>query len=147
MGCRQAVRLALAAALVGAAPAAAYIDIPPATLGRMCDATMSITLVRIEKADGGRVLFRAVRDLKGNGPSDVVKHAIGTEPAGQEIVRRAEVGRSAVHFASASRNFSYTYLDGHWYSATYADGWWRLVRAEPPLLRAFCGTVDELVAA
>src|SRR5687767_8158529 len=130
---RESIRgLALAAcALVGVIPgrAPAYIDIPPATLGRMCESTMSFTLMRVEEIDAkrGRVIFRAVRDLKGNGPSDLAKHAVGLKAGGgKEVLAWAKKGTRAVHFASASRGYSYTYLDGHWYSATLSGGWWHL---------------------
>src|SRR5687768_16471424 len=100
-------------------PAHAYIDIPPATLGRMCDASMSITLVQDEtiRPEKNLIVYRAVRDLKGNGPSDLVKHVLGSGPEpGRAVLRWAEVGKRALHFASASRNYSYTYIDGHWYA-------------------------------
>jgi len=143
---KQVVALATVA-LWAPSAALAYIDIPPATLGRMCDATMSITLMRVEKLDKarGRIVFRAVRDLKGNGPSDVVKHELGKDSEKrQAIVAWADAGKEALHFASASRSYSYTYIDGYWYSSSYADGWWRFVRCEPQLLRCFCGTTESL---
>ena len=128
----------------------AYVDIPPATLGRLCANTMSITLMRVEKVSHEKsvVLFRAVRDLKGNGPSDVIKLSLrGAPDKAALIVAWAEVGKTTLHFASASRNYSYTYIDGLWYACTYAQEWWHLTPVDPNLLRAYCGRCDQLSAA
>jgi hypothetical protein len=147
---QRSVETLLILLVVSARPAEGYIDIPPATLGRMCEATMSITVVRVEKIEEekGLVIFRAIRDLKGNGPSDLVRHAVGTDLGrGDAIIRWAKPGKQAIHFASASRNYSYTYIDGRWYACALVEGWWRLVRIEPNLLHCYCGAVNRLVKA
>lgn len=133
--------------------APAYIDIPPATLGRLCASSMNVTILRVERVDrdGQKVIFKAVRDLKGNSPADFVKAALEHDAKiGVPLVKWAEAGREAVFFGSAARGAGYLYADGRWHLLNGANGpgqWWRLARTEPTLLRAYAGEVKELPAA
>jgi hypothetical protein len=140
------------AVIAGSRPAMGYIDIPPATLGRLCASSMNVTVLRVEKVDRdrGAVVYRAVRDLKGNSPADLIKQVIGRESdVGKQVLAWAAPGKTAVLFGSAARDYGYVYTDRCWYSATYAakEGWWRLARAEPELLRAFCGSHEQITRA
>lgn len=133
--------------------AAGYIDLPPATLGRLCASSMNVTLLRVEKLDRERraVVFRAVRDLKGNSPSDFYRLAAGSDKAlGEALLKGAGGGKTALFFGSAARNAGYVYVNDRWYLWTAPGGsakWWRPVREEPGLLRGYAGPADRLEAA
>ena len=53
-------------------PAAAYIDIPPPTLGSMCSQSSYIFVLRVERcsAEKGVILFKPVEQLKGKAVPD-----------------------------------------------------------------------------
>ena len=131
----------------------AYIDIPPATLGRLCNSSMNITILRVEKIDrdGQKVIFKAIKDLKGNSPGDFVKAALETDAKiGVSLLKWCDVGREAVFFASAARNAGYLYADGRWHFLNCANGpaqWWRLTRIESNMVQAYAGEIKELIAA
>lgn len=131
----------------------AYIDLPPATLGRLCDMSMHISVVRVDKVDREkrRIIYRAVQDLKGNSPSDYWKQVLDGDAAlSAPILKWAEPGKSALFFGSAARNAGYCYVDGSWYLFAANEGaaqWWRQVRVEPRLLLGYAGTDKSLAAA
>ena len=128
----------------------AYIDLPPPTLGRLCDMSMHISVGRVDKVDHEkrRIICRAVRDLKGNSPSDYWKQVLdGDVGLAKPILKWAEPGKTLLFFGSAARNAGYCYIDGTWYLFTANDGashWWRPVRAEPKLLLGYAGTDKAL---
>lgn len=131
----------------------AYVDLPPTTLGRLCGSSMHISEVRVDKVDAkrGRVIYRAVRDLKGNAPSDYWKQAVDPRTkAGESLLKWAQPGKTALFFGSAARNAGYVYVEGNWYLFAAPEGatqWWHLVRADPTVLRAYAGDGKELFKA
>jgi hypothetical protein len=155
-----------------ATSADAYITAPVQTLGQLCGSTY-ITLVQVEKfnREKGVIIYRKVRDLKGQYPRDRIRHAFDLQNtpqhkgAGDVPVRPdekdwkyamdwAREGRTAVIFAlkyDPYGDFGHTYIDGCWYATMCPqrdwDFWWAIY-ADPALLtRWHCGKPDELAAA
>jgi hypothetical protein len=155
-----------------ALPAQAYITAPVATLGELSDSTY-ITLVRVEKVSQqkGIILYRKVRDLKGNYPKDAIKHVfdlkntpphkglgdVPVRPDEQDwryAIQWAKAGKTAVMFTrqyDPYGDFGHTYIDGCWYATMCPPrDWefWYAIYADPgPLSRWHCGTPAQLVPA
>jgi len=143
------VLLALCSALLISSPVYAYVEIPY-TLGRLITESTHVMLVRVEKVEKGKnlIIYRKVKDIKGQHPTDVIRHNIGqagfSPREWQTIMSWAEVGKTAVfmHNGGASE----TCIDGYWYQA-YANGeWWGMSHAEPYMNRSFYGKPDKLAA-
>jgi hypothetical protein len=155
-----------------ASSADAYITAPVQTLGKLCESTY-ITLVEVEKfnREKGVIIYRKVRDLKGQYPRDRIRHAfdlqntplhkgLGDVPVRpdakdwQYATGWAEVGKTAVIFSlkyDPYGDFGHTYIDGCWYAtmcpARDWDFWWAIY-ADPALLtRWHCGKPADLAAA
>jgi hypothetical protein len=134
-----------------AGPSSAYIDLPPATLGRLCESSMNITVLRVDKIDREkrRIIYRAMRDLKGNAPSDYHRQVFDPDDrAGDSILQWAERDKSILFFGSAGRNGGYSYIQGKWHLFAYSDGatqWWRLARVDPGMRRAYAGDEQNLL--
>jgi HEAT repeat protein len=152
--------------------AGAYITAPVQTLGALCGSTY-ITLVRVEKfsKEKGVIIYRKVRDLKGNYPREQLRHAFDLKNtplhkgAGDVPVRPdevdwhyaldwAEVGKTAVCFTlkyDPYGDFGHTYIDKCWYAtmcpARDWDFWWSIYSDPALLSRWHCGTTAQLAAA
>ena len=130
-------------------PACAYVE-APYTLGRICNESTNILIVRVETVDREKntIIYRKVRDLKGTHPGETIKHNIahnGFQPREwQNVMAWAEVGQIAVFFHNGGA--SETCINGYWYQA-YAGDWWSMSHAEPYLLRSFCGKPEKCAAA
>ncbi len=130
-------------------PALAYVE-APYTLGRICNESTNIVIMRLEKVDKEKnlLVFRKVRDLKGTHPGETIKHNIGHngfQPREwQNVMAWAEVGQIAVFFHNGSAGE--TCINGYWYQA-YPGDWWNMSHAEPYLLRSFCGKPEKCAAA
>ncbi|HEX8914828.1 MAG TPA: VCBS repeat-containing protein [Humisphaera sp.] len=141
-----AATVALAALLLAARPAAAYVEVP-FTLGRVVNESTVIVLMRVEKVDREKnlIVYRKVRDIKGAHPGDTIKHNIGK--AGfhprewQNTMAWAEVGKTALFFHNGSAGECC--IDNYWYQI-YPGDWWAMSHAEPYLLRTFCGKPEKL---
>ncbi|HEX7898075.1 MAG TPA: HEAT repeat domain-containing protein [Planctomycetota bacterium] len=158
--------------LATASSAGAYITAPVQTLGALCGSTY-ITLVEVEKfnREKGVIIYRKVRDLKGQYPRDRIRHAFDLKNtplhkgAGDVPVRPdakdwdyatgwAEAGKTAVIFSlkyDPFGDFGHTYIDGCWYAtmcpARDWDFWWAIY-ADPALLtRWHCGTPAQLATS
>jgi hypothetical protein len=115
-------------------PAKAYITFPVTTLGQLCDSSTYVTLVRVEKfsQENGIIVYKKVRDLKGEYPKDKIKHIFDLKntPAhkgpGDVPIRPdekdwhyaakwPEVGKTAILFArkyDRYGDFGHSYIDG-----------------------------------
>lgn len=128
----------------------AYVEIPY-TLGRVINEATFVLVMRVEKVEKTKnlILFRKVRDLKGNFPQDVIRHNIGT--AGfhprewQTIMAWAEPGQTAIFFHNGGA--SETCINGYWYQAYAGGDWWTMSHGEPYLLRSFAGKPEKLETA
>src|SRR5437667_455342 len=128
----------------------AYVEAPH-SLGLVCSLSTNIMVLRVEKVDrqNNLIIYRKVRDIKGQHPTDVIKHNIGRggfhPREWQYAMEWAGVGKTAVflHNGGASE----TCIGTYWYQA-YANGeWWGMRHGETYLLRSFAGNVDRLAAA
>ncbi|MFI5379537.1 MAG: YdjY domain-containing protein [Tepidisphaerales bacterium] len=128
----------------------AYIEVGY-TLGKVCTESINIVLAEVTRIDTEKnlILYKKLRDLKGQFPDGPIKHNIGQrgfhprEP--QNIMAWAKIGKKAVIFSN--NEASETCIDFYWYQCAKEGEWWSLNHAEPYLLRTYCGTVDQLLPA
>jgi hypothetical protein len=140
-------------------PAAAYIKVPPRTLGGVCLEPDHIAVLKVEKVgvERGVIVFKHVEQLKGKHDGTVVKHVIRPQIKGAKVILDwAAEGKTAVMFyftEGANRGNGHVYIDGYWYWAegnrksgkeARPEGWWSAYQGEPGLLALFCGTPDQL---
>jgi hypothetical protein len=131
-------------------PAEAYVE-APYTLGRIITESTNVMLLRIEKVDKERnlIVYRKVKDLKGQHPTEVIKHNIGKggfHPREWQITMEwADVGKTAVMFHNGGA--SETCIHNYWYQCYAGGEWWNMSHAEPYLLRSFSGNPDKLAPA
>ena len=149
-----------------------YITAPVQTLGKLCESTY-ITLVQVEKfnREKGVIIYKKVRDLKGQYPRDRIRHAfdlqntpqhkgLGDVPVRpdakdwQYATGWAEVGKTAVIFSlkyDPYGDFGDTYIDGCWYATMCPerdwDFWWAIYADAALLTRWHCGKPAELAEA
>jgi hypothetical protein len=111
----------------------------------------NIMVVQVEKVDRDKnlIIYRKVRDLKGQHPTDVIKHNIGRggfhPREWQYPMEWAEVGKKAIFFHNGGA--SETCTGTYWYQCYAGGEWWGMSHGEPFLLRTFAGNVDKLAAA
>ena len=123
-----------------------YVE-APFTLGKIINDSTNVLLVRVESVDKEKnlIVYRKVRDIKGQHPGDVIKHNIGrggfNPREWQYVMAWAEVGQTAVFFHNGGAGE--TCINGYWYQV-YAGEWWALSHGEPFLLRSYCGKPDKL---
>jgi hypothetical protein len=128
----------------------AYVE-APYTLGRVIAESSNVLVMRVEKVDKEKnmIIYRKVRDLKGQHPTDVIKHNIGKngyhEREWKYTMEWAEVGKTAIFFHNGGA--SETCLGNYWYQAYSGGEWWGMSHGEPFLLRSFAGNVEKLAAA
>jgi len=134
---------------VTVARASAYVE-SPLPLGAVIQQSVVVCAMVVTKVDqaGNLIVFQKTADLKGKHPQDIIKHNIGRGGlrAGEweEIMRWAEVGKSAIFFHNGSA--SETYIGTTWYQAYPNGEWWGMSHGEPFLLRSYCGKVEKLPA-
>jgi hypothetical protein len=128
----------------------AYVEAPH-SLGLVCQLSTNIMVIKVEKVDrqNNLIIYRKVRDIKGQHPTDIIKHNIGRggfhPREWQYPMEWAEVGKTAVFFHNGGA--SETCIGTYWYQA-YANGdWWGMSHGEPFLLRSYAGNIDKLAAA
>src|SRR5438132_14153679 len=125
----------------------AYVEAPH-SLGLVCTLSTNIMVLRVEKVDrqNNLIIYRKVRDIKGQHPSDVIKHNIGRggfhPREWQYTMEWAEVGKTAVFFHNGGA--SATCIGTYWYQAYATRPWWGMSHGEPYLLRSFAGKVHKL---
>lgn len=131
-------------------PAHGYVE-APMSLGAVIAQSTNILTMRVEKVDKERnlIIFRKEKDLKGQHPTEVIKHNIGRggfhPREWQFIMEWAEPGKLAVfcHNGGASE----TCINNYWYQAYAGGEWWNMSHGEPYLLRSFAGQPEKLAAA
>lgn len=144
--------VALAALTLTPPQAPAYIDAPPATLGRMVQWSTHVIQVRVEQVDRakGMILWRKTLDLKGKWPGgEFLVQQINLDPdTKRHILDWAEAGKTTLMFGLESYRWTHTYIDRCWYAANSSD-WraWNACRPQPQVLRTYCGRADRLQPA
>src|SRR5262245_35148087 len=143
----------IAAFLIGAAlllsprTAPGYIEISYA-LGRVLNESGNIVVVKVEKVDKEKnlIIYRKVKDLKGQHNGELIKHNIGFggfhPREWQTIMKWAESGKMAIFMYQGGA--SETCIDNYWYQAYNGGEWWSLSHGEPFLLRTFAGKPSKL---
>lgn len=127
----------------------AYVE-APYTLGKIIADSSNVLVITVTAVDKQKntIIYRKVRDLKGNHPGDTIKHNIGQNGfhprEWQNIMAWAEVGKTAVFFHNGGAGE--VCLDNYWYQI-YAGDWWNLSHAEPYMLRSYAGKPEKLAAA
>src|SRR5262249_32301413 len=142
----------LVAVLLTACPQAAlaYVEAPH-SLGQVITLSTNVMVLRVEKVDKEKnlIIYHKVRDLKGQHPTDVIKHTIGrggfNPREWQYTMDWAEVGKTAVFFHNGGA--SETCIGTYWYQCYAGGEWWNMSHGEPFLLRTYAGNVDKLAAA
>jgi hypothetical protein len=128
-------------------PTQAYIEAPH-SLGQVVNLSSNIMVLRVEKVDktNNLIIYKKVKDLKGQHPTDTVKHNIGkggyNPREWQYIMDWADVGKTCVFFHNGGAGE--TCIGNYWYQMGANGEWWGLTHGEPFLLRTFAGNVDKL---
>jgi hypothetical protein len=136
--------------VVCSSPALAYVEAPH-SLGQVVNLSTNVLVMRVEKVDkqNNLIIYRKVKDLKGQHPTDVIKHNIGrggyNPREWQYTMDWADVGKTAVFFHNGGA--SETCTGTYWYQAYNGGEWWNLSHGEPFLLRSYAGGVEKLAAA
>ena len=130
------------------APAAhAYIDMAP-TLSKIIADSKAIAVVEVAEFDRANhlVVFKAVRVLKGDVPTDRILHDVALAEGGaipRLILQWAGPGARAVLFVS--RNTALVCIGQGWYQARASEGGpWRLGTNRPDLPLAYYGSLSRL---
>jgi hypothetical protein len=140
----------LCASAVGSSTAHAYIEAPH-SLGQVISLSSNVILVRVEKVDktNNLIIYKKVKDLKGQHPTDTIKHNIGkggyNPREWQYTMDWAEPGKTAVFFHNGGAGE--TCIGNYWYQVGANGEWWGLTHGEPFLLRSYCGNVEKLANA
>jgi HEAT repeat protein len=130
-----------------ATPARTYIDASP-TLARVVKDSTNIVVLRVEKVskDKGIIIFTKVEDLKGNHPTDQIKHRIteGWHPSESKLILDwAEPGQIAICFHNGKS--AVTCIGNYWYGASIAEPpWWTMSCGEARLAYAYVGSAQKL---
>jgi len=125
----------------------AYIEVPY-TLGRCLAEASHIVLMEVEQVNKEKnlVIFKKLKDLKGQHPEKQIKHNIGQRGfhprEWQTVMAWAAPGKKAVFFHNGGA--SETCIGSYWYQCYREGEWWGMSHAEPYLLRTYCGDADKL---
>ena len=123
----------------------------PHSLGRICKESTNIVVMQVERVDRAKnlIIYRKVKDLKGNHPQEQIRHNIGQkgshEREWQTVMAWAKEGRRAVIFHNGRA--SVTGIDDYWYQCFAEGQWWAMTHGEPFLLRTYWGSADRLAVA
>ncbi|HXX94290.1 MAG TPA: VCBS repeat-containing protein [Planctomycetota bacterium] len=147
---RRIVAVLALGILVWAAPALAYIE-APYSLGRIITESSNIMVIQVDKVNkqNNMILYKKIRDIKGQHPGDVIRHNIaqaGFHPREwQTVMAWAEPGKLALMFYNGGA--SETCIDTYWYQCYGAGPDWGMSHGEPFLLRSYAGKVEKLAMA
>ena len=125
----------------------AYIDMAP-TLSKIIADSKGIAVVEVLEFDRANhlVVFKAVRPLKGEIPTDPIRHDVASAEGGaipRSILQWAGPGARAVLFVS--RNTALVCVGQGWYQARASEGGpWKLGMNRPDLPLAYYGSVSRL---
>jgi hypothetical protein len=128
----------------------AYIE-SPHTLGLVIRDSTNIVLMEVSRVnkEKGLIVYKKIRDLKGQHPSNEIKHNIGQRGfhprEWQTILTWAEPGKKAVFFHNGGA--SETCIGTYWYQCYPEGDWWGMSHGEPFLLRTFYGRAEKLADA
>jgi hypothetical protein len=146
-----ALALAGLAVLGTGSPAGATYIEASMSLGAVVAQSSNIVVMQVDKVDkeNNRILYKKIRDIKGQHPSEVIRHNIakaGFHPREwQNVMAWAEPGKLAVFMYQGGA--SETCIDMYWYQAYGGGPDWGMSHAEPFLLRSFAGKPEKLVMA
>src|SRR5262249_14871392 len=134
-----------ATAIVLLPSARAYVEAPH-SLGAVIQQSTNIMVCVVEKVDKEKnlIIFKKVEDLKGNHPTDVIRHNIGrggfNPREWQYCMEWAEVGKTAIFFHNGGAGEMCIGL--YWYQIYPGGDWWSMSHGEPFLLRSFAGKAE-----
>lgn len=146
----RSLSLSALVAICVVSPLRAYVE-APYTLGRICHEATNSVLIEVTRInqEKGLVIFKKVKDLKGNHAGAEIKHNIGKrgfhEREWKNILTWAGVGKQAIMFYTD--NASETCIGTYWYQCYKEGDWWGMSHAEPFLLRTYFGEVEKLAEA
>ncbi len=151
--CGLVVLLGIVLLCVAPREARAYVEAPH-SLGQVVNLSQAIMVLRVESVDRAKkvIVYRKVRDLKGQHKGDVIRHNIGDPKGGfparewTNVMNWADVGKTGIFFHNGGQGEMCT--GKSWYQI-YASGgeWWGMTHGEPFMLRSYSGNIDKLAAA
>jgi hypothetical protein len=131
------------------ARAGAYVDhMSGFTLGYVIEHSPTVVVLQVEKVSLERraIVFKKVSDLKGQHPTERVKHRLkdGLQPHElKAILDWAEPGRIAVCFHDGK--VAQTCIGRYWYQChATRDAWWRMSHGQGDLCFAYWGSAEKL---
>lgn len=135
-------------ATLWSAPARAYVDGSP-TLGSVIRDSSHIVVLEVTKVNAEKrvIVYKKVADLKGQHPTDEVRHAIGEGSHPREpktVLDLAKPGAIAICFHNGK--VAQTCLGKYWYEAVAAGEapWWSMTYGRSELSLAFFGSTTKL---
>ena len=136
-------------ALLCPSQAYAYVDGSP-TLGSVIRDSSNIVVLEVTKVSAEKrvIIYKKVADLKGQHPTDEVRHAIGEgshprEP--QTVLHLAKPGAIAICFHNGK--LAQTCLGRYWYEAAASEApWWSMTYGRSELSLAYFGSTTKLRA-
>ena len=137
------------ALLACAAFARGYVE-APYSLGRVCQESTNIVVIEVTRVNKARglIVFKKVKDLKGNHNEQEIKHNIGKRGfhprEWQNVMAWAEPGKKAIFFHNGGQ--SETCIGTYWYQCSRENAWWGMTHAEPFLLRTYHGDAEKLAS-
>ena len=140
--------LCVALAVLGcAALARGYVE-APYSLGRVCQESTHVVVIEVTRVnkERGLIVFKKVKDLKGQHNEQEIKHNIGKRGfhprEWQNVMAWAAPGKKAIFFHNGGQ--SETCIGTYWYQCSREGAWWGMTHAEPFLLRTYCGDAEKL---
>ncbi len=138
--------------------AAAFIGVPPQTLGSMCRMPDHIAVLHVDKvsADGGVIVFKHVEQLKGKYHGGGTKLVIPANVKGAKVIRdwAAEAKTAVMFYFWQGKGIGYVCIDSAWCQVYSQIGHasktdppdisWYAAQVEPAFLAMYCGTADKL---
>jgi HEAT repeat protein len=118
------------------------------TLGRVVKQSTRIEVLQVDKVSREKriIIYKKIADLKGEGPSEVVKHKLaeGYHPRElRTVLDWAEPGETAVCFYTGQG--SVTCIGRYWYLCLGDDGpWWTMKAGMPAMAYCYSGSVARL---
>ncbi|HYG74073.1 MAG TPA: FG-GAP-like repeat-containing protein [Planctomycetota bacterium] len=143
----SALAAALAVLLCFGRMASGYVEVAY-PLGKVVAESTNIVFMIVESVDKQKntIIYKKVRDIKGQHPSDTIKHHIGqagfSPVEWQTVMAWAEVGKTAIFFHNGSA--AETCIENYWYQTPVGGDWMNMTHSEPFLARTYYGKPDKL---
>jgi HEAT repeat protein len=135
-------------AVLWSCPAYAYVDGSP-TLGSVIRDSSNIVVLEVTKVNAEKrvIVYKKVADLKGQHPTDEVRHAIGEGSHPREprtVLDLAKPGAVAICFHNGK--VAQTCLGKYWYESVAASEapWWSMTYGRSELSLAYFGSTTKL---